>query len=58
MIDGQATYRIFKAYSLLGVIADLYPEAEPLFPVLFCNYSDPPSDWNREPWGERIDIAA
>ena len=35
-----------------------YPEAEPPFPVLFCNYSDPPSEWNREPWGERIDIAA
>ena len=35
-----------------------YPETEPLFPVLFCNYSDPPSEWNREPWGERIDIAA
>ena len=35
-----------------------YPEAEPLFPVLFCNYSDPLSNWNRERWGERIDIAA
>ena len=35
-----------------------YPEAEPPFPVIFCNWSDPPEDWNREPWGERIDIAA
>ena len=34
-----------------------YPEAEPPFPVLWANYSDPPSEWNREPWGERIDIA-
>ena len=34
-----------------------YPEAEPSFPVIFCNWSDPPEDWNREPWGERIDIA-
>ena len=35
-----------------------YPEAEPQFPVVFCNWSEPPSAWNREPWGERIDIAA
>ena len=35
-----------------------YPEVEPLYPVVFCNYSDPPSEWNREPCGERIDIAA
>ena len=35
-----------------------YPDAEPSFPVIFCNWSDPPEDWNREPWGERIDIAA
>ncbi len=35
-----------------------YPETEPPFDVLFCNYGPPPSEWNREPWGERIDIAA
>ena len=35
-----------------------YPEAEPGFPVAWINWGDPPSDWNREPWGERIDIAA
>ena len=35
-----------------------YPETEPLFPVVWINWSSPPSDWNREPWGERIDIAA
>ena len=35
-----------------------YPEAEPQFPVVFCNWSEPPEDWNRQPWGERIDIAA
>ena len=35
-----------------------YPETEPPFDVLFCNYGPPPSQWNREPWGERIDIAA
>ncbi len=34
-----------------------YPEAEPPFPVIFCNWSEPPEDWNREPWGERIDIS-
>ena len=33
-----------------------YPEAAPPFDVIWCNYSSPPSDWNREPWGERIDI--
>ena len=33
-----------------------YPDAEPPFPVIFCNWSRPPEDWNREPWGERIDI--
>ena len=35
-----------------------YPETEPLFPTIWVNYSSPPEDWNREPWGERIDIAA
>ena len=33
-----------------------YPETEPDFPHIWVNYSDPPGDWNREPWGERIDI--
>ncbi len=35
-----------------------YPEAEPAFGVVWVNWGDPPEDWNREPWGERIDIAA
>ena len=35
-----------------------YPEAEPPIPVVFVNWGPPPSAWNREPWGERIDIAA
>ena len=35
-----------------------YPDAPPSFPILWCNYGPPPSDENREPWGERIDIAA
>ena len=35
----------------------LYPETEPSFPTVWVNYSTPPADWNREPWGERIDIA-
>ena len=34
-----------------------YPEAEPGFPTIWVNYSSSPSEWNREPWGERIDIA-
>ena len=33
-----------------------YPEAEPGFPTIWVNYSSVPSEWNREPWGERIDI--
>ena len=35
-----------------------YPEVEPGFPVAWINWGPPPSQWNREPWGERIDIAA
>ena len=35
-----------------------YPESEPNFGVVWVNWSDPPEDWNREPWGDRIDIAA
>ena len=35
-----------------------YPEAEPSFPVAWCNWGPPPDDWNREPWGERIDFRA
>ena len=34
-----------------------YPETEPGFDTIWVNYSSPPSEWNREPWGERIDIA-
>ena len=33
-----------------------YPDAEPPFSVIFCIWSDPPSELNRVPWGERIDI--
>ena len=34
-----------------------YPEHEPGFDVIWANWGPPPSGWNREPWGERIDIA-
>ena len=33
-----------------------YPGTEPGFPTIWVNHGDPPGDWNREPWGERIDI--
>ena len=33
-----------------------YPETEPDFPVLWIDWSDPPSG-GRQPWGERIAIA-
>ena len=39
------------------MVCDSYPDAEPAYPTVWVNYSTPPSDWNREPWGERIDIA-
>ena len=35
-----------------------YPESPPPFDVVWVNYGPPPSDWNRQPWGERIDICA
>ena len=36
-----------------------YPEAEPAFPVVFCDYSDGDSPWRHPaPWGEHIPIAA
>ena len=35
-----------------------YPETEPDFPVIWANWGSPPPAWNREPWGERIDIGA
>ena len=42
---------------LTDMLCSSYSDAEPAFPVLWVNYSEPPGDWNREPWGERIDIA-
>ena len=34
-----------------------YPGTEPSFPTVWVNWSGPPEAWNREPWGERIDVA-
>ena len=42
---------------LTDMLCSSYPDTEPHFPVIWANYSEPPGDWNREPWGERIDIA-
>ena len=39
------------------MLCSSYPETEPLFATIWVNCSQPPGDWNREPWGERIDIA-
>ena len=36
----------------------IYPETEPPYPILWVNWGAPPSDRNRERWGERIDIPA
>ncbi len=35
-----------------------YPETEPDFPMIWTNWGSPPPAWNREPWGERIDMGA
>ena len=35
-----------------------YPEAEPPYPILFCDWSPSPSEHNPQPWGERIKIAS
>ena len=43
---------------LTDMECDSYPETEPPYAVLWCNWGPPPTDWNREPWGERIDIAS
>ena len=41
---------------LTDMECDDYPDAEPFFPVIWCNYGPVPSDAYREPWGERIDM--
>ena len=41
---------------LTDMLCSSYPETEPDFGVVWCNYGEPPGDWNREPRGERIDI--
>ena len=42
---------------LTDMLCSSYPETAPPFDVIWCNYGQPSGDWNREPWGERIDIA-
>ena len=42
---------------LTDMLCSSYPDAEPGYPVCWVNYALPPGDWNREPWGSRIDIA-
>ena len=42
---------------LTDMLCSSYPETAPPFDVIWCNYGQPPGDWNREPWGERIDLA-
>ena len=41
---------------LTDMLCSSYPENEPESPTIWCNYGQPPGDWNREPWGERIQI--
>ena len=42
---------------LTDMLCSSYPENEPESPTIWCNYGQPPGHWNREPWGERIDMA-
>ena len=42
---------------LTDMLCSSYPETEPPYPTIWVNYAELPGDWNREPWGERIDIA-
>ena len=42
---------------LTDMECDRYPEAEPDYPVIWCNWGPPPGARNRQPWGERIDMA-
>ena len=41
---------------LTDMLCSSYPDTEPDFATIWVNYEQPPGDWNREPWGERIDI--
>ncbi len=41
---------------LTDMECDSYPDAEPLFPVVWCNYGPVPGPAFMEPWGERIDM--
>ena len=41
---------------LTDMLCSSYPDTEPPYPTIWVNYAQPPGDWNREPWGERIDI--
>ena len=41
---------------LTDMLCSSYPETEPDFDVVWANYAESPGDWNREPWGERIQI--
>ena len=41
---------------LTDMECDSYPDAAPLFPVVWCNYGPAPAEGDREPWGERIDM--
>ena len=41
---------------LTDMLCSSYPDTPPQFPMIWLNYGEPPDDWNREPWGERIDI--
>ena len=42
---------------LTDMECDRYPEAEPDYPVVWCNWGPPLGARSRQPWGERIDIA-
>ena len=43
---------------LTDMECDRYPETEPEYPVIWCNWGPPPGTGDRQPWGERIDIGS
>ena len=53
---GRARHPARRCLYLTDMLCSSYPETEPPYPTIWVNYAQPPGDWNREPWGERIDI--
>ena len=52
-----ALYKLTSDVNFDAIVT--YPDTEPAFPVLLCDYGDEASPWRHPaPWGEHIRIAA